>query len=100
VFHLVFPHRNRMDAVVSHAGQEHCYVLSGEILFQVGGEEHRLKAGEGIFIDSSLAHRAENIGPGEAHVLMTVAKPVEGGGSRELTDWWRLPDPASADEAS
>ena len=97
VFHLVFPHRNRMEAVVSHAGQEHCYVLSGEILFQVGDEEHRLRAGEGIFIDSSLPHRAENIGSGEAHVLMTVAKPTEAGvGSEALTDWWRLSDATSA----
>jgi transcriptional regulator with XRE-family HTH domain len=96
VFHLVFPSRNRMEAVVSHAGQEHCYVLSGEILFQVGQVEHRLKAGEGIFIDSSLPHRAENIGAGEAHVLMTVAKPVDGGGgSQALSDWWRLPDTGS-----
>jgi transcriptional regulator with XRE-family HTH domain len=93
VFHLVFPPHNRMKMLVSHPGQEHCYVLSGEILFDVAGERHRLRAGEGIFIDSLLPHRAENAGDTEAHVLMTVARsPGETAPhNRTLDDWWRLP---------
>lgn len=91
VFHLVFPERNRMDAFVAHPGQEHCYVLSGEIVFHVAGETHRLQAGDGIFIDSELPHRAENGGLGEAHVLMTVTKDArDAGRSRGAIDWWRL----------
>ena len=88
VFHLVFPRRNRMTAMVSHPGQEHCVVLSGEILFFVGDECHRLGPGDSIFIASEQPHRAENAGDSEAHVLMTVAKP-----ENEMTavDWWRLP---------
>lgn len=85
VCHLVFPRRERMKTMVSHPGQEHCYVLSGEILFYVDGKKHRLRAGEGIFIDSTLPHRAENAGNSEAHVLMVVSKPAESA----ATDWWR-----------
>jgi transcriptional regulator with XRE-family HTH domain len=88
VFHLVFPRRERMKTMVSHPGQEHCYVLSGEIVFHVGGAKHRLRAGEGIMIDSELPHRAESVGKGEARVLMVVSKPAE---SVKVTDWWTLP---------
>ena len=52
VFRLVFPREKGMAAMVSHPGQEHCYVLSGEIVFHVGDVQYRLKAGDGIFIDS------------------------------------------------
>lgn len=90
VFHLILPRRERMKTMVSHPGQEHCYVLSGEVVFYVGEEKHRLRAGEGIFIDSGLPHRAENGGKGEAEVLMTVSKT---GDRPVLFDWWR---PAAA----
>jgi transcriptional regulator with XRE-family HTH domain len=87
VFHLVFPRARGMETTVSHPGQEHCYVLSGEVLFHVGGETHRLKAGDGILIDSLQPHRAENAGRGQAHVLMTVARPPE---AADVPDWWHL----------
>jgi len=85
--HLVFPRAKGMPATVSHPGQEHCYVLSGEVLFHVDGVAHRLKPGDGILIDSQLPHRAENAGRGQAHVLMTVARPAE---SSDVPDWWHL----------
>ncbi len=87
VFHLVFPLREAMETLVSHPGQEHCLVLSGEILFHVGGQRHRLGAGDGILIDSALPHRAENVGDQEAHVVMTVSAPADGA---EPLEWWRL----------
>lgn len=93
VFHLVFPHRETMPTRIAHAGQEHCYVLSGEVLFHVGGQVHRLRVGDGILIDSSLPHRAESDGDGEAHVLMTVSSAADGPAPAE---WWRLP--AAAEE--
>ncbi len=37
-----------MEATVSPPGQEHCYVLRGEVLFHVGDATYRLKAGHGI----------------------------------------------------
>ena len=73
VFHLVFPRAKGMPTTVSHPGQEHCYVLSGEVVFHVDGVAHRLKPGDGILIDSQLPHRAENAGRGQAHVLISGA---------------------------
>ena len=87
VFHLVFPRAKSMEAMVSHPGQEHCYVLSGEVLFHVGDMQYRLKAGDGILIDSQQPHRAENAGRGQAQVLMSVAKPADSAG---VPDWWHL----------
>jgi quercetin dioxygenase-like cupin family protein len=87
VFHLVFPVKARMETMVSHPGQEHCYVLSGEVRFFVGEEQHRLKAGDGILIDSQQPHRAENAGRSKAHMLMAVTKTAE---MAEAPDWWRL----------
>jgi transcriptional regulator with XRE-family HTH domain len=87
VFHLVFPAKARMETMVSHPGQEHCYVLSGEVRFLVGEEQYRLKAGDGIFIDSQQPHRAENAGRGKAQMLMAVTKSAE---MAEAPDWWRL----------
>jgi transcriptional regulator with XRE-family HTH domain len=87
VFHLVFPREHGMQTMVSHSGQEHCYVLAGEIVFHVGGTQHRLKAGDGIFIDSEQPHRAENVGRTKAHVLMSVAKPAD---AQPTPDWWHL----------
>ncbi|WP_170181954.1 helix-turn-helix domain-containing protein [Phreatobacter stygius] len=88
VFHLVFPRKNRMDLMVSHPGQEYCYVISGRIQFHVGAESFDLAPGEGIFLNSELPHRADNIGDDEARVLMVVAKsPLK----TEHFDWWRVP---------
>lgn len=95
VFHLVFPRRDGMTAMVSHPGQEHCYVLSGEVRFFVGETEYRLKAGDGILIDSRQPHRAENAGRGQATMLMTVAKPAE---AADTPDWWHLSTPIRTKE--
>lgn len=95
VFHLVFPRAKGMQTTVSHPGQEHCYVLSGEVLFHVGGTSYRLKEGDGILTDSQQPHRAENAGRGQAHVLMTVARPAD---ASDVPDWWRLSHSIEAEE--
>lgn len=92
VFHLLFPRKNRMDLMVSHPGQEYCYVISGRIRFHVGVESFELAAGEGILLNSELPHRADNIGADEARMLMVVAKsPLKS----EHFDWWRVPTAAA-----
>jgi transcriptional regulator with XRE-family HTH domain len=98
VFHLVFPRDETMKTLVSHAGQEYCYVLKGEVTFYVGDELHRLKAGSGILIDSELPHRAERVGDAEAHMLMIVTRS----GAEQLTpEWWnvRRTEPAEPQSA-
>lgn len=86
VFYLVFPKDERMESFVSHPGQEHCFVISGEVIFEVAGESHHLGAGDGIYIDSVLPHRARNCGSSEAHVLMTVSASNN---TQAAFDWWR-----------
>jgi transcriptional regulator with XRE-family HTH domain len=104
VFHLLFPRKNRMDLMVSHPGQEYCYVLSGRIRFHVGAEVFELAAGEGIFLNSELPHRADNIGDDEARILMVVAKSSHATSSQtkrnEHFDWWRVADAAAPTRSS
>jgi transcriptional regulator with XRE-family HTH domain len=97
VFHLVFPRKSRMETMVSHPGQEHCHVLMGEVLFHVGGEQYRLKAGDGIFIDSEQPHRAENAGRGRARMLMAVARLAE---AATVPEWWRLSSTVEEEETT
>ena len=92
VFHLSFPRKNRMDLMVSHPGQEYCYVISGRIRFHVGAEVFDLSPGEGIFLNSELPHRADNISEDEARILMVVAKSPQ---KAEHFDWWRVPSAAA-----
>ena len=67
-------------------------MLSGRIRFHVGAEKFELAAGEGIFLNSELPHRADNIGEDEARILMVVAKASHGKSSvrNEHFDWWRV----------
>jgi transcriptional regulator with XRE-family HTH domain len=97
VFHLIFPRDEIMKTLVSHAGQEYCYVLSGEILFYVGDERHHLEAGCGILIDSELPHRAERVGDEEAHMLMIVTRP---GAEQIAPEWWNLSQRRSVEKKS
>ena len=55
VFHILFPRKNRMEVMVSHPGQEYCYVISGRIRFLVGTEVFELAPGEGIFSQFGVA---------------------------------------------
>jgi transcriptional regulator with XRE-family HTH domain len=87
VFHLIFPRDHGMQTVVAHPGQEHCYVLAGEIEFEVAGAVHRLAAGDGILIDSSQPHLARNVGAGQAQVLMTVTRIPA---TSAAPEWWRI----------
>lgn len=87
-FVLSFPPDNPADLMVAHEGEELCFVLEGRIRFRIGGETVRLGPGEGIRLDSSLPHMAENDGPGTARVLMVTA--AQGRGS-EAFDWWNAP---------
>jgi transcriptional regulator with XRE-family HTH domain len=86
VFQLVFPPKARMKLMVSHPGQEHCFVLSGEIAFFVGTERFHLKTGDGILFAAEQPHRVDNLGASAAIVLMTVARA---GHTPTSMEWWR-----------
>ena len=92
IFDLVFPRKHRMEMMVSHPGQEYCYVLSGKVRFYVGENAFELGSGEGILANSEIPHGAENIGLDEARVLMVVTKsPI----NAEHFDWWKEPRKAA-----
>lgn len=87
-FVLSFPPDNTADVLVAHEGEELCFVLEGHVRFRVGGESVRLGPGDGIHLESTLPHMAENDGPGTARVLMVTAARGRGG---EAFDWWNTP---------
>jgi len=74
----------------THPGDEISYVLEGEVIFYVGSEVHRLRAGDGILIDSQLPHRAERAGKKAAHILMAVSKS---GPDLLSPEWWNVSRP-------
>jgi quercetin dioxygenase-like cupin family protein len=86
VFQLVFPPKARMKLMVSHPGQEHCFVQSGEVAFFVGRERHHLKTGDGILFEAEQPHRVDNLGASAAIILMTVARA---GHAPTSMEWWR-----------
>ena len=40
----------------THAGAEHLYLLSGELVVAIGGHAYELEAGDAIYFDSSVPH--------------------------------------------
>ena len=40
----------------THAGAEHLYLLSGELVVAIGGHGYELEAGDAIYFDSSVPH--------------------------------------------
>lgn len=97
IFHLILPRNDKMETLAAHLGQEHCFVISGEVIFDVGDESHHLLPGDGIYIDSTQPHRARSTGNKEAHILMAVAAAD---GTHPEFDWWRPASTIEGDENS
>ncbi|MFY1632727.1 helix-turn-helix domain-containing protein [Solwaraspora sp. WMMB335] len=50
----------RREEAYGHAGEEFAYVVSGELLYEVDGVEHRLHPGDSLHLRSSTPHRMYN----------------------------------------
>ncbi|WP_433528177.1 helix-turn-helix domain-containing protein [Micromonospora sp. CA-263727] len=50
----------RRENAYGHAGEEFAYVISGELLYEVNGVEHRLHPGDSVHLRSSVPHRMYN----------------------------------------
>jgi transcriptional regulator with XRE-family HTH domain len=50
----------RRENAYGHAGEEFAYVISGELLYEVNGVEHRLRPGDSVHLRSSVPHRMYN----------------------------------------
>ncbi len=87
-FVLTFPVGNQDDVLTAHDGEELSFVLQGEILFQLGGDQVRLGAGDCLYFNAEVPHMGRNVGNVDAKVLMVTA-PGRGPG-REF-GWWKVP---------
>jgi quercetin dioxygenase-like cupin family protein len=57
-----------------HAGEEFAYVLKGQLLFVIDGQEYRLGPGDSIHLRANVAHRIHNDGD-EPTVVVSVLTP-------------------------
>lgn len=50
----------RREAAYGHRGEEFAYVISGELLYEVDGVEHRLYPGDSVHLRSAVPHSMYN----------------------------------------
>jgi transcriptional regulator with XRE-family HTH domain len=50
----------RRETAYGHAGEEFAYVISGQLLYEVDGVEHRLRPGDSVHLRSAVPHRMYN----------------------------------------
>lgn len=55
------------------AAENAYYILSGEVLIVVAGEEHLLRPGDAAFIPPGVPHSATNVGDAEARLVEIYA---------------------------
>jgi quercetin dioxygenase-like cupin family protein len=60
------PHRHAQE-------DESFYVLRGVYSFMLNGEQHTLRAGESLFVPRGAVHAFQNIGDGEAELLIVTS---------------------------
>jgi len=60
------------DEPMAHDGEEFAYVLSGELLYEVAGVEHRLGPGDSLYLRSNTPHRFYNDGDVTTVVISVV----------------------------
>jgi transcriptional regulator with XRE-family HTH domain len=63
-----------LEEAVGHDGEEFAYVISGELLYEVAGVEHRLGPGDSLYLRSNTPHRLYNSGT-ETTVVVSVVTP-------------------------
>ena len=54
----------------SHCGEEIVYIVKGSILFSLGDEKHKLRAGDSIYYRSELPHSWVNMGKKECTMIV------------------------------
>ncbi len=56
----------------THAGAEHLYLLSGELVVAIGGHGYELEAGDAIYFDSSVPHTYSKSGSSPCAALIVT----------------------------
>ena len=64
------------DYMIEHEGEECCFVLSGQLEMEVGGEKYLMEAGDSVYFSSELPHRWENKGGGNVTMLLILTPPA------------------------
>lgn len=59
----------------AHAGEEFYYVLNGQLVVLLDGEEHKLNADDSIHFRSDRRHRLSNVADAPVHVI-AVTTPI------------------------
>ena len=63
------------SAAMAHEGEECALVLSGRVAITVGDVEYELDAGDSIYYDSGLPHKARAIGDEQATIVSAITPP-------------------------
>lgn len=66
--------RGQRENAYGHAGEEFAYVISGELLYEVDGVEHRLRPGDSVHLRSSTPHSLYN-DTDEVTTVVSVVTP-------------------------
>ncbi|BCB90930.1 helix-turn-helix domain-containing protein [Phytohabitans suffuscus] len=64
----------RREEAYAHAGEEFAYVVTGELLYEVDGVEHRLRPGDSVHLRSSVPHNMYN-DTDEVTTVVSVVTP-------------------------
>jgi quercetin dioxygenase-like cupin family protein len=70
VFEMTVAPRSGPQLHVHHREDETYYVLSGEFLFEVGGQKHSLPQGATIFAPRDIPHRWANVSTSDSKMIL------------------------------
>lgn len=70
--------RGKVIDLVTHAGEEMVFVISGEMEIAFRDRVVSLKAGDSIYFNAGLPHRARSVGTALAEALVVVSDPRPG----------------------
>jgi quercetin dioxygenase-like cupin family protein len=72
-FRVVIPPRSEHPKIsYRHDGEEFVYVLTGEVIIQVGQKKHHLKKDDTLHFDSGITHSLKNPGGKETVLIVTI----------------------------
>lgn len=75
VIHVEFEPRAGFRDVLTHRGEDFCWVLNGEVTLLYGDEEHRVRAGEGVSLDPKVPHAFRNNSRRKAAFIAMTTPP-------------------------
>ncbi len=84
-FHLVAPPMSGPPRHVHTREDELFYVLEGEIVFELDGERHTVRAGDTVYLRRGVVHAYQNFAKSDARLLIATTPGVFAGFFVELS---------------